>query len=60
MTIKAQVLETINNLPDGSDYEDIIYALYVRERIEIAEREIADGKLLTEAQARTRLSKWLS
>ena len=33
-SIKESVLELIKNLPEDVDFEDILYAIYVREKIE--------------------------
>lgn len=59
MSVKTEVLQTIGNLPEDAGYEDVIYAIYVRERIALAEREIAERKVLTEDEVKARLSKWL-
>ena len=59
MTVKGLAQKAISNLPEEATFDDIQYQLYVLECIEKGERDIANGKVLTEAQVRQGLEKWL-
>ena len=59
MTItKEEVLEMVRQLPDEIDIEELIYRLYVRERLEQAEADIAEGLLLSADEARAQAAQW--
>ena len=55
---KAEVLELVHQLPDEVDVEEVIYRLYLREKLAAAEADIAAGRTLSpeevREQARTR------
>ena len=59
MTIKETVCALISRMPEESTFEDIQYHLYVLECIERGEREIEDGKSLTQEEVESRLATWL-
>ena len=59
MTVKGLAQKAISNLPEEATFDDIQYQLYVLECIEKGERDIANGKVMTEAQVRQGLEKWL-
>jgi hypothetical protein len=53
MTIsKEEVLELVRKLPEQVDIEDLIYRLYLREKIAAAEEDIAAGRTLSAEEAR--------
>ena len=59
MTVKQQVQEILEQLPEDCSFEDVHYRLYVVEtiknRAEMAER----GEFASDAEVQQRLSKWL-
>jgi predicted transcriptional regulator len=59
MTVKEMAQKAISNLPAEATFDDIQYQLYVLECIEQGEKEIGEGKVLTETEVRLRLEKWL-
>jgi predicted transcriptional regulator len=59
MTVKGLAQKAISNLPEEATFDDIQYQLYVLECIEKGERDIANGKVMTEAQVLQGLEKWL-
>lgn len=56
---KAAALKVIKSMDDASDYDDIMYRMYVLQKIERGEKDVAEGKTFTSAQAKKRLAKWL-
>ena len=59
MSIKEIAIQTIEKLPNGAVYDDILYALYINAKFENGAKEIRDGKGITHAEAKKRLQKWV-
>jgi predicted transcriptional regulator len=57
---KSTVIESINKLPDEFSIDEIIERLIIIEKIEKGLKEVKDGKINTEDQAKAKLSKWLN
>ena len=57
-TVKAQVIDMIQALPDHSTLDDIHYHLYVREKVERGLKAIDDGRYVSEAVAEQRVAEW--
>ncbi|HXH14434.1 MAG TPA: hypothetical protein VNP04_32300 [Alphaproteobacteria bacterium] len=59
MTIhKDEVLELVRQLPDEIDIEELIYRLYLLEKLAAAEADIAAGQTLSAEEVRKRLREW--
>ncbi len=58
-TEKECIIEMIKNLPDDVSMEDIIEAIYVRQKIEKGLKDSEEGNLYTHEEARELLKKWL-
>jgi len=58
-TEKEHILEMIKNLPNDVSMEDIIEAIYVRQKIEKGLKDSKEGRLFTNEEAKERLAKWL-
>jgi hypothetical protein len=58
-TAKQEVQELLDQLPDDASIEDIQYHLYVRQKVHNGQRDVRDGKTLSEEDVESRLSKWL-
>jgi len=51
MTIaKQEVSELIKDLPDEVDIDEIIYGLYLRQKLESAEKDVREGREYTSTQ----------
>jgi predicted transcriptional regulator len=58
MNVTKEKLETlIKELPDTVDIEEVMYRLYVMQKIEAGEAAITAGKTLSHDEAMKRLSK---
>jgi hypothetical protein len=55
---KADVLELVNELPEDIDVEELIYRLYLREKLAAAEADIAAGRTVSLAEARAEAASW--
>lgn len=58
-SIKEKVIQIINNLPKEADYEDIMEAIYVQQKIEKGIKELDNGEFITHEEMKARLTKWL-
>jgi hypothetical protein len=57
---KTDVLDLVNELPDDIDIEELIYRLYLREKLAAAEADIAAGRTVSAAEARAEAVSWRS
>jgi len=58
---KAKIETIVRDLPELVDIEEVMYRLYLLEKIEAGETDIRNGNVMTHAQALERLAgKWQS
>jgi hypothetical protein len=55
---KEEVLELVRQLPDGVDIEELIYRLYLREKLAAAEADIAAGRTLAAEEVPEHARQW--
>jgi hypothetical protein len=55
---KEEVLELVRQLPDEVDVEEVIYRLYLREKLAAAEADIAAGRTLSPEEVREQARTW--
>jgi len=59
MTItKKQVLEIVKGLPEEVDIDEIMYRLYLRQKLEAAEKDVSEGKVVSHEEVVKETSKW--
>jgi len=58
-TAKEEVRKILELIPDDSSFEDILYHIYVREKIERGLKDIEEGHILDQEEIERRMSKWL-
>jgi predicted transcriptional regulator len=54
---KSKLEGLLRELPEKVDVEDVMYRLYLLQKIEAGEKDIAEGRTLTHKDAVDRLSK---
>lgn len=57
-SIKAEVIEIIQSLPDNSTLEEIGYRLYVRGKIDRGLNAVNEGNYISEEEAGKRIGEW--
>jgi len=57
-TIKAEVIDMIQSLPDNSNLDDISYHLYVRSKVMRGIEAINEEKYVSEKVAEKRIAEW--
>ena len=56
--IKDQIISFIKTLPDDTTVEDIMYHLYIREKISHGIKEADEGKKVSNEEAKEIIEKW--
>jgi len=55
---KQQVLDMINALPEKIDIDELMYRLYLRQKLEAAEEDVSEGRLISHEEAVKETSRW--
>lgn len=54
-TVKQIVCDTVNHLPEQATFDDAIYALYVRQKLEEGLRDLDESRTYTQEEVELRL-----
>jgi len=54
--VKQEAINLINSLPDNVSWNDVMYHMYVRQKIERGKEAAREGKVYTSEEARRLLS----
>ncbi len=58
LAIKQEALRAINELPDDTDIEEIMYRLYVVDKIRKGQKDIENQQTLTSAELKNEIESW--
>ncbi len=58
-SIKEKVHRLIENLPNEADYDDIMEAVFVQQKIEHGLKQLDNGMHISNEEMKARMSKWL-
>lgn len=58
MSVKEQVLQAINRLPDDIDYRDAAAEIAFLAAVREAERDIEQGRVVPNEQMKARIAEW--
>lgn len=58
VSVKEQVLQAINRLPDDVDYRDVSDEIAFLAAVREAENDIQEGRLISNEQMKTRIAEW--
>ncbi len=56
--VKQEALNTIGKLPDDVDMDEIMYRLYVIDKIRKGQQAIEDGHTLSHEEMKKEIEKW--
>jgi hypothetical protein len=57
--VKEEAIKLISNLPDDSSWDDIIYEMYVKKKIEIGLKAADEGDVISHEEGkRGSLNEW--
>ena len=55
---KQQVINMIEDLPERIDVDELMYRLYLREKLEAAEEDVREGRLISHEEVVKETTKW--
>lgn len=55
---KSEALDVVRGMPEEFDAEELLYRLYVREKVERAEAAVAAGRVLTHEEMVREIASW--
>ncbi|MDO9118090.1 MAG: hypothetical protein Q7U39_09045 [Nitrospira sp.] len=55
---KAEALELIKKLPDDVTTSGIMEELFFKQQVEKGLQDVADGRILTQAELKERMARW--
>ena len=58
LAIKQEVLKVINQLPEDADMDEIMYRLYVLDKIKKGLEAVAQAETLTSEQLKQEIDAW--
>ncbi|MDA0738374.1 MAG: hypothetical protein O2999_09005 [Nitrospirae bacterium] len=59
MTVsRSEILSLVNELPDEIEVEELIYRLYLREKLAAAETDIAAGRTISTEELKAQAGSW--
>jgi predicted transcriptional regulator len=58
-TLREEAHRLVDQLPEGASWDDLMYQIYVRQKIEAGRRAIAEGRFVSQDEAERRMAKWL-
>lgn len=58
LTTKQEALKAIDQLPDDADMDEIMYRLYVLDKIRKGEEAVKQGETLTSEELRREIDAW--
>ncbi|MDP9122610.1 MAG: hypothetical protein M3O15_14795 [Acidobacteriota bacterium] len=58
-TVREEAQKLVDQLPDEASWDDLMYQIYVRKKIDAGRQAIADGRSFTQEEAETRMAAWL-
>ena len=57
-TIKQEALDAISKLPDNANIDDIMYRLYVIDKIKRSQEAVKNGKTITVDELKKEVQSW--
>jgi hypothetical protein len=57
---KAQLIKLVEDLPETVEIEDVLFRLALRERLDAAEEDVREGRVLSEEDVDAEIARWFS
>jgi predicted transcriptional regulator len=58
MTAKEAIQEILNQASPDVSFEEVMYRIYLREKIERGLKDVAEGRIVPDHEVEARLSQW--
>ncbi len=55
---RQELADMVQSLPDAIDVEELIYRIYLKEKLARAEQDLASGRMLTHEAVKDRIASW--
>jgi len=56
--VKKRLLELIDDLPEEVEIDEVMYRLYLRQKLEEAERDVREGRVTSHEEVVKETSRW--
>lgn len=56
--LKQEAIEAISTLPDDADIDEIMYRLYVLDKIRKGREDVANGNVISAEELQREIEKW--
>ncbi len=57
-TLKQEAISVLNILPDTANIDDIMYKLYVIDKVHKGKEDVEAGRIFSLAEVRVQFDKW--
>ncbi len=57
-SLKQEVINAISNMPETADIDDIMYRLYVIDKVRKGKEAVQQGKVISVAELREEIKSW--
>lgn len=57
-TIREEIHKLADQLPADATWDDAMYALYVRQKIDAGRKAVAEGRVVTQEQLEQQIAEW--
>jgi len=57
-TLKSEVLEKINRMPENSTFDDLMYEMYLINKIKTGQEQFEKNEFITHEQLISESNKW--
>ena len=58
-TVREEAHKLVDQLPYEASWDDLMYQIYVRKKVELGRQAIAEGRFFTQEEAEKRMAPWL-
>ena len=55
--VKEEAIKLISNLPEDTSWDDIIYEMYVKKKIELGLKALDEGDVISHEEVKKRFAK---
>lgn len=57
-SIRDEARKLVEQLPDGASWDDLMYQIYVRQKIDAGRKAIAEGRFVTQDELDKQIATW--
>ena len=59
ITAKEVILDVLNKLPDDATMDDILYNLYIHDKVERGLEAVREGRTITQEEMEKEMEQWI-